>query len=509
MGRAVNKVIVNLEKFQTEPRPYQLEVYKNSKEKPYYGMFLATGLGKTKIVIDTASYLYHEEEIYLLVVIAPKGMYEGWVKEIEIHLDENIARNTVVWKSAPNRKTKAQLNELLLPNFGTYALDIFIGNIDMLSTRKGVHYLEQLLTAHGHHTLMVIDESTDIGSRKAIRTKAAIRLGRLAKYRRILTGTPIADSIMELPMQISFLGDLWELLGARNWYTFRSQYCILELDYFGGRTVQRVVGTRRMDKLLEKLNKFCSIISKEQANPDLPPQIYQQYMVEMTPGQKKYYRDMQKKCMVELKPLGQHVAVNIVLAKIMKLRQIAAGFFYDDVGQVARFPHTRIDGLFELFEKTSGKIIIWSNFIPCIDEICTKVGNTYGQGSFVRYDGSAVNRPSLVEQFTNDDDCRFFIGNQTVGKFGITLTAAETMIFYTNSYSYKTRIQAEGRSSFERRATQGIVKEANKSTLIIDMVASGTIDVKLLEILNKKEHVHNSLMNSSLQLIDLIKEEID
>lgn len=497
-----------MEKFRTQPRPYQLEIYNKSKDAAIHGLFLAPGLGKTKIIVDTAYYLYDQGEIHLLIVIAPKGVYAEWPPEIAKHMHESVSTNTALWKPAQSKLLKHKLDRLCLPKSGIYALDIFIGNTDMLSTRKGVAYLEKLLTAHGANCLMVIDESTRIANRKSLCSKAAIKLGRLAKYKRILTGTPVADSIMELPAQVSFLGDIWDLLRVKNWYAFRNCYCILEIDYFGSRVFHRVIGTRRMDQLIGHLDKFCSIMSREQANPDLPPQIYQKYSFEMTKEQKSYYKQMRDKFKVELGELGPQVAVNIVLAKIMKLRQIACGFIYDNEKNVTRFKHNRIDELLELIELNAGKIIVWSNFIPCIEEICNAIGNKFGQGSLVRYDGSSVDRDSLVSKFSNDPDCRFFIGNQSVGGYGITLTSGNTMIFYSNSYSYKTRVQAEGRSTWERRATQGIAKEQNRSTLIIDMVATGTVDNRLLDILKSKEHTHNMVMGSSQRLIDLMQEEL-
>ena len=207
--------------FKTKPYPFQYETCERSRDAFYYALFLSPGLGKSKIIIDTAMYLYQQEKIYLLIIIAPKGLYENWNGEIKTHLGD-ISTNTVIWKSLQNLKLKIKLKGLMGSKFGIYNLDIFLGNIDMLSTKKGVLYLQELLKQHGKNCLFVLDESTAIGNPKSIRTRTAIRLGQMAQYKRILTGTPIADSILELPTQIQFLGNLQDLLKTKNWYSFRN-----------------------------------------------------------------------------------------------------------------------------------------------------------------------------------------------------------------------------------------------------------------------------------------------
>jgi len=483
--------------FKTKPYPYQLKVFERSKDAPYYALFLAPGLGKTKIILDTASHLYIQEKIHLLIVIAPKGLYENWLGEINTHINEDIKTNITVWKSYHTEKLKLKLSDLMRPKFGIYNLDIFLGNVDMLSTKKGVYFLRDLIKQHGKGTLLVIDESTTIGSNRSIRTKTAIALSKGAAYKRILTGTPIADSVMELPTQISFLGDIRELLRTANWYSFKNYYCVLKPAMISGRSFTKIIGTRHIDKLKVLLNPYSSIISKEEAQLNLPPKVYQTYNVDMPESLLKVYKSMKTKYMVEIEE--EIVTASIVLAKIMKLRQILAGFMYTgEDHEVVIFPHNRIKALLELIELNPGKIIIWSNFIHCISEICAALKTKYGIGSYVRYDGSTDNRSEAVERFTNDDDCRFFVGNQSVGGYGLTLTSAATMIYYTNSYSYKTRLQSEDRI---HRIGQ------NKSTLYIDMQVPNTVDSQIMDIINHKSQLHESIMGNGLLLKDMLAKE--
>ena len=196
-------------------------------------------------------------------------------------------------------------------------------------------------------------------------------------------------------------------------------------------------------------------------------------------------------------PLGPDVTALNVLSKIMKLREILAGFIYDEKESI-KIPHKRIDALHELINLNSGKIIIWSNFVHCINEICAFLEKNYGNQSYVKYDGSSTNRDSLVNTFSNSDYCRFFVGNQSIGGYGLTLVASSTMIYYTNDYSFKTRLQSEDRI---HRIGQ------NKSVLYIDMQVQGTIDSRILDILKNKNKLYESIMNNGLLLRDMLDED--
>ncbi len=160
------------------------------------------------------------------------------------------------------KKQKQRLSSLFETN---EKLHILIMNVESFSTTKGCEFAKKFLNSH--RTLMAIDESTTIKNPDAKRTKNICELAKLSKYRRILTGSPVTKSPLDLYKQCDFL--LEELLGHGSYYTFRTRYAIMKTANFGGRSVQIVVGYRNLGELSEKLKPFSYRVLKDDCL-DLP-----------------------------------------------------------------------------------------------------------------------------------------------------------------------------------------------------------------------------------------------
>ena len=168
------------------------------------------GTGKSKVLLDNAAVLYDKGLINGLLLIAPKGVYKNWYdSEIPTHLPDHIAKKVVLWKTSDKSKKQQDILNTLFKS--ETDLHILIMNVEAFSTEKGVEFAYKFLNAN--NALMAIDESTTIKNPDAKRTKNIVTLGQMAKYRRILTGSPVTKSPLDLFKQCEYL---WLLFLTNN-----------------------------------------------------------------------------------------------------------------------------------------------------------------------------------------------------------------------------------------------------------------------------------------------------
>ena len=204
-------------KFKTKPYAHQLTALEKSWNKKVFAYFMEMGTGKTKVAIDNIAMLYDNGKINGALIIAPKGVYKNWYsQEIPDHLADHIKPTTVLWKSLINKTQQEELDKLFKPGLD---LHILVMNVEAFSTKKGVDFAARFLNSH--NTYMAIDESTTIKNPGAKRTKNIVALGKYAKYRRILTGSPVTKSPLDLYKQCEFLDEY--LLDHSSYYTFRTR----------------------------------------------------------------------------------------------------------------------------------------------------------------------------------------------------------------------------------------------------------------------------------------------
>ena len=232
-------------KFKTTPYKHQMAALEKSWNKENFAYFMEMGTGKTKVLIDNLSMLYDKGKINGALIVAPKGVVKTWYEqELPAHLVDHIENVTVLWQ--PNITKKQQEKLETLYEIGT-ALHILIMNVEALSTDKGVNFARKFLSSH--NTLMAIDESTTIKTPTAKRTKNIISLGKLAKYRRIMTGSPVTKNPLDLYTQCLFLDPY--LLNFQSYYAFRNRYAIMKTMHVRGRSIQVVHKFQNLNELSE------------------------------------------------------------------------------------------------------------------------------------------------------------------------------------------------------------------------------------------------------------------
>ena len=470
-------------KFKTKPYKHQLTALEKSWNKQTFPYFMEMGTGKTKVLIDNLAMLYDKGKVDGALIIAPKGVVKTWYEqEIPAHLPNHIECLSVLWKANITKKQREHLDMLFEPGFG---LHILIMNVEALSTDKGVKFASKFLTSH--KTMMAVDESTTIKTPTAQRTKNIIGLGKMAKYRRIMTGSPITKNPLDLYTQCEFL-DPW-LLDFSSYYAFRNRYAEMETMHVRGRSIQVVSEFKNLGELSETVKTFSERVLKEDCL-DLPPKNFIKRYVSLTPDQKKVYEQMKKHALASLN--GKVTTTMTVLTQLMRLHQITCGHFTADDGSTQSVESNRLNELMNILEETEGKAIIWANYQLSVGEIIQKIIKVYGENSYVHYYGltSQEDRQDNIRKFQNDPNCRFLVGTPQTGGYGITLTQANTVIYYSNSYDLEKRLQSEDRA---HRIGQ------KKKVTYVDLIAEDTVDEKIVKALRDKINIASEVMGEELK----------
>ena len=214
-------------KFKTTPYKHQLKALESSCDRPYFAYFMEMGTGKSKVLLDNMAVLYDQGKINGALIVAPKGVIGTWYnQEIPTHFPDHIEHKVVLWQALINKKQQKKLDTLFEEGEDFHVL---IMNVESFSTQKGVDFAYKFLNCH--NTLFAVDESTTIKNPDAKRTKNICTLSRHAKYRRILTGSPVTKSPLDLYKQCDFLEP--ELLGHTSYYTFRTRYAVMRTANLG------------------------------------------------------------------------------------------------------------------------------------------------------------------------------------------------------------------------------------------------------------------------------------
>jgi SNF2 family DNA or RNA helicase len=470
-------------KFKTKPYAHQLTALEKSWNKENFAYFMEMGTGKTKVLIDNLAMLYDKGKIDGALIVAPKGVVKTWYEqELPTHLPDHIENVSVLWQ--PNI-TKGQQEKLESLFEIETALHILVMNVEALSTDKGVKFANKFINSH--KAMMAIDESTTIKTPTAKRTKNIIGIGQNAKYKRIMTGSPITKNPLDLYTQCEFL-DPW-LLDFSSYYAFRNRYAEMKTMHVHGRSIQVVDKFQNLSELSDTVKQFSYRVLKEDCL-DLPPKVFIKRHVTLTPEQKKVYEQMKKAAIAVLN--GKVTTTMTVLTQLMRLHQITCGYVAADDGTTQQVESNRLNELMSVLEDTDGKVIIWANYQMSVSEIMQALTKKYGANSFVHYYGLTPqeDRQDYIRKFQNDPECRFIIGTPQTGGYGITLTQANTVIYYSNGYDLEKRLQSEDRA---HRIGQ------KKTVTYIDLIAEDTIDEKIVEALRKKINIASEVMGEELK----------
>ena len=189
---------------------------------------------------------------------------------------------------------------------------------------------------------------------------------------------------------------------------------------------------------------------------------------------------------------GKQTTTVTVLTQLMRLHQITCGHFTTDDGSTQNIKSNRISELMNVLEEVEGKAIIWAHWRHDIQSIVEAIEKVY-PGSVMTYYGSTSteDRAKAIKEIQDPESkVRFLVGTPQTGGYGITLTEANVMIYYSNGYDLEKRTQSEARINR--------IGQKRKMTYI-DIIAEKTVDERIVKALRKKINIASEVMGEELK----------
>lgn len=426
------------------------------------GLMWEMGCAKSCASIAIAGALFEQGKIKKVLVVAPLSILPVWERELTDYAD-------FPFKATVLKGTMAKKRELLKER-GDGALQVIIVNYE------SAWRLEPELLKFAPD-LVIADEAHKLKEARTAQSKAMHHLGDRAKYKLMLTGTPISGSEVDIFSQFRFLNS--SIFGS-SFYTFRNKY--FEMTGYGNHTP--VFKKAMTNDFLKKMHSICYRVTKEECL-DLPETTEEIRPIELEPKALKLYKQLEREAFAELE--DSEVSVVNVLTKLLKLSQLTGGFLTDDDGKSNAVSSAKLDALADILDTAIAegrKVVVMARFVAELDAIETMLAAKGIGYAVVR--GGVTDRGEEVRKFQEDADCSVFIGQIAAAGMGLTLTAASTMVFYSLDFSYSNHSQAQARI---HRAGQ------KKNCHYIYLVVSNSIDFKVINSLRKKENLAKKLVD--------------
>lgn len=433
------------------------------------------GCGKTLTAIAIMGALYQEGKIDRVLVVAPTSVVAVWPKELETYADFEFIAMPLLGDKNKRLKSLKDLARYPYPK-----LKVAIINYESVF-RDGVN--EGLKKYDSD--LIICDESQRIKTHNSKQSKAMHELGDIARYKMILSGTPVQNNVTDIWSQYRFLdksvfGDMY--------YAFQNHYCVMHSAF-----KSKVMRTINEDELIAKEHSIAFRVTKEEAL-DLPEQIFETRYIEMTPKERKIYDALKKESTADIEGGGTITAATI-LTKLLRLQQFTGGFLVEDGSDRPKQVSTaKLEVLKDILEDyvidAGKKLVVFARFIPEVDAIIQMAEKTLPKDKkIVSIQGSIPKeqRGAIVEQFQKDPNAVLFVGQIDTAGVGITLTAADTTVYYSKTYNYSTYEQSLSR----------IHRIGQKNCcLYIDLVCENSVDEKITKALRKKEDIANRIVDN-------------
>jgi len=489
-------------KFKITPYKHQIECLNKFGRREFFCLAAEQGTGKTFIIINDIADLASTHDVDTVIVFAPNGVHTNWIiNEIPKFMPDYIRYKSAAYYSAPNKKDKARLEELM-NSTDTTELKILAMNWESLQNKKGVEFAFKF--ALGARKLMIVaDESQKIKNPQAIRTKNLMKLKKHSQYRRTMSGTSILNSPFDAFPQYMFLDP--EILQTTSYFSFKAEYAEM-MDANSGlmRGIMKKRGMRFAPQIVERdevsgkpkyrnLDKLRNLIAPHTFRVlkkdclDLPEKIYKNVWFDLTPAQRRIYNEVKEESKLVLN--GEASIVNR-LAALGKLSQITSGYFlHPEASEPVRIEgespklallKERVEAIVEEGES----VIIWARYhveLEDIERACKEIGVPS-----VQYHGGVKKdeRVAAIQKFESGE-VKVFIGQQQAGGTGITLIKASNVIYYSNTFSLEDRLQSEDRA---HRIGQ------TKNVVYYNILAKDTIDFAIMKALESKQDIAQIIM---------------
>lgn len=440
------------------------------------------GCGKTLTAIAVAGTGYKLGHLKRVLIVAPTSVCAVWPKEFQEYADFPYTVRTLLGTKAQRLKELDDLEKWPFP-----ALQVAVINYES-TWREGI--FERLQTFDAD--LIICDESQRIKTHDATQSKAIHKLGDQARYKLILSGTPVQNDAMDIFSQYRFLDPA---IFGQNYYTFRNRYAVM-----GGFNKKQVVGYRDMDELIRKEHSIAYRVTKEEA-VDLPEQTFENRIVALGKKERGIYNQLKRDSVAQLEGGGQ-VTATTVLTRLLRLQQFTGGFLVEDEATKPQLvSRGKLDALADILHdyvlEGRKKLVIFARFIPEVMEIIKLTGDMLGKAGkqcvSIYGDIPKEQRGEIVRQFQTGLDTMAFVGQIDTAGTGITLTAADTCVYYSVNFNYATYSQSLSR--IHR------IGQKNRCTYI-HLVTEKTVDETILKALARKEDLAKTVVDDWRRLFD-------
>ncbi len=434
----------------------------------------APGTGKTFTSIAIYKELRAATPSLRLLVVCPLSLVRAtWMADTE---------RFTTYTAAPYRDIKPG-----------EAPDVVIINYESLISKRVLPGVVAMLRSGPW--MCVLDESSRLKSNKSLTTKTLLQLAPLFRHRMILSGTPMPNSELELWAQLRFVRpDSVD----KSFYQFRNAYFTLTRN---GQTMPTQGGfmTRSMmseimrkgwkytisqearEKLMTTIKPYTFWMRKEDAL-DLPEQVDQVREVTLSGPERDAYETMKRHLVVEL--AGQEIAAPVMLAKIMKLRQLTSGFAYNCDGAALPVGESKLRELEDTIEQAGDQpVLIFAEFHHEIEQVRAMLAKRYGDDSVATLYVGTDDRDDSIVRFQSGR-ARYLVAHPKSAAHGLTFVNCSTTVFYALDYSWEMHEQARNRI---HRIGQ------TKSCTYIYLIAKDTIDEQLLAVLSKKQSLQDAV----------------
>ena len=425
--------------------------------------------------IAIAGAAYAAGKIERLLVVAPASVVAVWPKELQEYAEFKYTCRTLLGDKASRLK---QLSDL--EKFPFKALKVAVINYES-TWRDGIFEALQEFDAD----MIIADESQRIKTHDAAQSKAMHQLGDQARYKLILSGTPVQNNAIDIYSQYRFLDPT---VFGKNFYQFRNRYAIM-----GGFNRRQIVGYKDMDDLIRREHSIAFRITKEEAI-DLPEQTFEVRHIQMDKKLADLYQRIKRDSYAEIETGGQ-ITATTVLTKLLRLQQLAGGFLVtDDAAKPQLVSTAKLEALSDIVQDYvvdgGKKLVIFARFVPevkAIIDLMKKVLPDRKKAVSIYGEIKKEDRGAIVQQFQTDPDTVVFVGQIDTAGTGVTLTAADTCVYYSKNFNYAAYEQSLSR--IHR------IGQRNTCTYI-DLVMEKTVDEMINRALAKKEDIAKTVVDN-------------
>lgn len=447
----------------------------NNSVNKGFGLLFEMGCGKTLTAIAIAGAGYQMGKIDRLLIVAPTSVVAVWPKELREYAKFKYTCKTLLGEKQQRIK---QIDDLL--KFPFKALKIAVINYESTWRPEILEKLKEF-----DADMVIADESQRIKTYDAAQSKAMHELGDQARYKLILSGTPVQTAAIDIWSQYRFLD---KSVFGENFFKFRGRYAIM-----GGYGNKKIVGYRDLEGLIKKEHSIAFRVTKDEAL-DLPEQTFETRRIQFSPKEKSLYERLKKDSYAELDN-GGHITATTVLTKLLRLQQLTGGFLVQDEAQKPQLvSRAKLDALTDIIVDyvigSGKKLVVFARFIAevkAIIDLAAKVLPKDLKQVAIYGDVKKEDRGDIVKQFQKDPSTVLFVGQIDTAGTGITLTAADTCVYYSKNFNYATYSQSLSR--IHR------IGQRNCCTYI-DLEIEGTIDELISSALSRKEDMAKTVVDN-------------